>query len=124
MKKTLKAFRKKLLESSPAIYILIIVCSILFILLSISSLSKNIAMDNLIDNSESNVVAFDHYHIARDVTDGSVLNIKIYLENGDSIEIDSYDYSKELEISLQTKNRRRSLLCLKPGKRICNTAHK
>ena len=90
----------KLLELSSMFFIMIIVCSILFIPLSLSSLFKSITMDNLIDNSESSVVAFDHYFIARNVTNNSVSLIVLYLENGESVEIDSIDYSKELEAAL------------------------
>ena len=100
MKKTLKALKNKLLELSSMFFIMIIVCSILFIPLSLSSLFKSITMDNLVDNSDSSVVAFDHYFITRNVTNNSVLRIVLYLENGESVEIDSIDYSKELEAAL------------------------
>ena len=99
MNKTLQALKNKLLKISSKTYAFIIIISILLVLLSLSSLSENIKKENLIKNCESSAT-FDSYRISRSLIDDSLLSIKIYLENGDEIEIDCRDYSRQLENSL------------------------
>ena len=99
MNKAADTLRKKLLRVSSAVYVIIIIALVACIALLLSSLFSNIEANDR-GSTESGVATFDHYNITRDVMDNSVIDVRIFLENGDELVIDSEDYSAKLALEL------------------------
>lgn len=99
MNKAADALRKKLLRISSAVFVIIITTSIVCIALLLSSLLNN-RETNKLENTESGVATFDYYKITRHVIDDSVIDVRIFLENGYELVIDSEDYSTKLGLAL------------------------
>lgn len=99
MNKAADTLRKKLLRISSAVYVITIIALVTCIALLLSSLFSNIEANDR-RSTESGVASFDHYELTRDVMDNSVIDVRIFLENGDELVIDSEDYSAKLELEL------------------------
>ncbi len=99
MDRTSNVLKKKLLSISNTVYFTIIIIATLCIALLLSLMLNSIKTNKSM-NSESGVATFDYYKITRHVVDNSVIDVRIYLENGDVLLIDSEDYSTKLEIAL------------------------
>lgn len=99
MNKAADTLRKKLLRISSAVYVIIIISLVACIALLLSSLLSNLEANDR-GSTESGVATFDYYKITRDVMDNSVIDVRIFLENGDELVIDSEDCSAKLGLAL------------------------
>ena len=87
-----------------ALKIHVVYCLLGFLIpISCGSLLASTLVDKIEAKSfETCTATFDSYHISRHVLNGSVFNIRINLENGDTLEIIPGAYSTELEQALSS----------------------